>query len=61
MKERGATVLLVAHRMSLMPIVDELMIIQDGMIAAFGPRDEILEKVAPSRPVTPAPSTRRVA
>lgn len=44
-KARGTTVLLVAHRMSMMPLVDGLMIVQDGRLVAFGPRDEILKKI----------------
>jgi len=55
-KARGTTILLVAHRMTMLPIVDSLLIVQDGRIAAYGPRDEILQKIAPPRHVTvPAP------
>lgn len=55
-KARGTTILLVAHRMGMMPVVDKLLIVQDGRIAAFGPRDEIMAKIASARPVSvPAP------
>ena len=57
-KARGTTVLLVAHRMSMMPIVDGLLIIQEGRVAAYGPRDEILRKINAQKTVsapTPQP------
>ncbi|WP_114227861.1 MULTISPECIES: type I secretion system permease/ATPase [Sphingomonas] len=48
-KNNGTTVILVAHRMSMLPIVDRLMVIQAGRLAAYGPRDEVLAKIAPPR------------
>jgi ATP-binding cassette subfamily C protein len=54
-KARGTTILLVAHRMSMMPIVDGLLIIQDGRVAAYGPKDEVLRKITAQKTV-PAPS-----
>jgi ATP-binding cassette subfamily C protein len=47
LKGEGRTILIVAHRLSVLPIVDRLMVIQDGRLAMFGPRDEILRKIAP--------------
>ena len=60
-KANGTTVLLVAHRMSLLPIVDALMVVQNGRIAAYGPRDEVLAKIAPPSPLPIAPRTMGVA
>ncbi|WP_426266454.1 type I secretion system permease/ATPase [Sphingomonas sp. LHG3443-2] len=54
-KARGTTILLVAHRMSMMPIVDGLMIIQDGRVAAYGPKDEIMRQITAQKSV-PAPT-----
>ena len=54
LKARGTTVLMVAHRMSMLPIVDRLMVIKDGRLSAFGPRDDVLKLLAPARRV---PST----
>ncbi|URD61545.1 type I secretion system permease/ATPase [Sphingomonas sp. KRR8] len=53
-KTNGTTVILVAHRMSMLPIVDRLMVIQAGRLAAYGPRDEVLAKIAPPRQPIPA-------
>jgi ATP-binding cassette subfamily C protein len=51
-RERGATCIVVAHRAGFMNIADKLMVVQDGRIEAFGPRDQIAAKLAPAgRPV----------
>jgi ATP-binding cassette subfamily C protein len=49
-KAKGTTILIVAHRMSVLPVVDTLLVIRDGVIAFHGPRDEILRKLAPQQP-----------
>lgn len=57
-KTRGTTILLVAHRMSMMPVVDGLLIVQDGRIAAYGPKHEVMQKISAQKAVpaaTPAP------
>ena len=46
-KAAGTTILIVAHRLSVLPVVDTLLVIRDGMVAMHGPRDEILRKLAP--------------
>jgi ATP-binding cassette subfamily C protein len=48
LKEDGLTILIVAHRQSMLPIVDKLLVIREGRVAMFGPRDEILRKIAPA-------------
>ena len=49
-RERGGTVIVVAHRPSAISVLDQLMMIRDGQIVAFGPKDEVLKKVM-ARPV----------
>jgi PrtD family type I secretion system ABC transporter len=44
-RERGGTVIVVAHRPSAISVLDQLMMIRDGQIVAFGPKDEVLRKV----------------
>lgn len=46
-KDRGTTIFLVAHRMSMLPIIDRIMVVREGRIMAFGPRDEVLKELAP--------------
>ena len=60
-KAQGTTILLVAHRMSMMPIVDGLLIIQDGRIAAYGPKDEILKEISAPKAVPASSSPCGVA
>ena len=47
LKARGMTILIVAHRLSVLPIVDKLLVIQDGRVSMFGKRDEVLRQIAP--------------
>ena len=49
LKERSATVIVITHRPSALAVVDKIMILADGEIKAIGPRDEILEKIAPGQ------------
>lgn len=41
-KARGAAVLTVAHRAGVIAAVDKVLVVRDGAIDAFGPRDEIM-------------------
>ena len=52
LKKRGMTQLVVAHRLSLLPVVDKLLVLQNGQISHFGPRDEILRQISPQAPAT---------
>jgi ABC-type protease/lipase transport system fused ATPase/permease subunit len=45
LKEESVTVILVAHRPSLLGGVDKVLVLRDGAIEAFGPRAEILSRV----------------
>jgi len=46
-KARGGIVLLVAHRREILGAVDLLLVMRGGTMQAFGPRDEVLAKLAP--------------
>ena len=49
-RARGGTVIVIAHRPSAIASLDRLMVLRDGRVFAFGPKDEILAKVL-ARPV----------
>jgi PrtD family type I secretion system ABC transporter len=49
-RARGGTVIVVAHRPSAISVLDQLMMISNGQVVAFGPKDEVLRKVM-ARPV----------
>lgn len=44
-RQSGATVILVAHRPALMKHASKVMVLRDGQVEAFGPKDEVLQKV----------------
>lgn len=45
LKERGVTLVLVAHQPSLVRQVDYLMVLGDGVVQMAGPREAIINKV----------------
>lgn len=44
-KERQASALVVAHRASIMNVIDGLLVIKDGRIEMYGPRDQVMAKL----------------
>lgn len=48
MKRKGSTIVLITHRTSVLRAVDKLMLLRDGQINAYGPRDEVLKAIAAS-------------
>lgn len=49
MKEHKITTVIIAHRPSILAAVDKILVLKNGGIEAFGPREEILARFAPSR------------
>jgi ATP-binding cassette subfamily C protein EexD len=47
LKARRATVVVISHRTGVLPAIDKLLVLKDGQIAAFGPRDEVRKKLQP--------------
>jgi len=52
LKHDGVTLIVVAHRPSLLSGVDKLLVLRDGAVEMFGPRAEIMARV--TRPAVPA-------
>lgn len=48
-KAGGATLVVVTHRPSLLESVDKILVLREGRMEAFGPRDEILELLLRSK------------
>lgn len=42
LKEKGTTLVIITHRTSILPVADAILLLRDGQVAAFGPRDEVL-------------------
>lgn len=50
LKQRSATMIIIAHRPEAIKHCDKLLALKDGSIVAFGPRDEVLQKIMPKPP-----------
>lgn len=63
LKQAGRTVVLITHRTSILAAVDKLLLLVEGTLQLFGPRDEVLAALAQrqqqaiARPVAVAPAT----
>lgn len=44
-KEEGKAVLVISHRSSLLAVVDLIAVLKEGLLAKFGPRDEVLAEL----------------
>jgi len=49
-KRRGLTVVLIAHRPSMMEIADSILVLKEGVIEQQGPRAEVLQALVAPRP-----------
>ncbi|SSC71111.1 unnamed protein product [Ciceribacter sp. T2.26MG-112.2] len=54
-KARGGIAIVVAHRDSVLAVLDRLLIMDQGAVKAFGPRDEIIKLLTQARPATQRP------
>ncbi|MET0445238.1 MAG: ATP-binding cassette domain-containing protein [Pseudorhodoplanes sp.] len=52
-RARKATVVIVTHRPSIAATCDKVLLMRDGMVEAFGPSAEVLNKVVGIRPNVP--------
>lgn len=60
-KERGAAVILIAHRPSILKATDKIMILQNGIIQRVAPRDELLPLLTGAAPrAVPAPNVKSI-
>jgi len=44
-KAGGASLVLVTHRPQILAIVDQIMVLREGRMQAYGPRDEVLRAI----------------
>jgi ATP-binding cassette subfamily C protein len=57
-RERGGIVVVIAHRPSALAGVDLVLVMEEGRVKSFGPKDEILSKVLRPVPAAQAPEPR---
>jgi ATP-binding cassette subfamily C protein len=54
-RERGAIVVVVAHRPIGIEAVDQILVLKDGRMQAFGPKEQVLAQVLQPRVAAPSP------
>jgi PrtD family type I secretion system ABC transporter len=61
LKKRGTTVVMISHRPNTLGVVDKLLLLREGTAELFGPRDEVIARLARPAPVhaVPAKTTAR--
>ncbi|MBF0583244.1 MAG: type I secretion system permease/ATPase [Magnetococcales bacterium] len=50
---QGKTVILVTHRASLLPLVDRVIVLEEGQILLDGPRQEVVERMSSGQQLRP--------
>lgn len=68
LKLRGATTVLITHRPSILNMVDNIMVLADGQVAAYGPANKVLEQMRTAKatataaqPAKPQPAVVNLA
>jgi ATP-binding cassette subfamily C protein EexD len=56
LKQKGCTALMITHRVSVLSHVQKLMFMNDGLVVAFGPRDDVFQQMKSFRTQTIAGS-----
>lgn len=59
-RARKGVAVVIAHRAGIIGIVDKLMVLRDGRVIEYGPRQQVLAKIQASTPA-PAPATNGAA
>ena len=54
LKESGSTVVIISHRTATIAAVDKILVLQDGLVEAFGDRDELMQRFAAQPPPKPS-------
>ncbi len=49
-KAQGTTLIVITHRPQILSVIDHMMVLTEGQIKAFGPRDEVLASLNPKKP-----------
>lgn len=54
-RDDGAAIVVVTHRASLLDVADKVLVLRDGRVASFGPRDAVIRPVPAARPTAASP------
>jgi ABC-type protease/lipase transport system fused ATPase/permease subunit len=55
LKKRKCTVVMVAHQPNLVRVADKVLVLRDGAVAMFGPREDVLKALLKSSSGAKAP------
>ncbi len=58
LKQQRVTVILVTHRNNILSRVDKLLILNDGLLALYGPRDQVIAHLQRNNPTPSASATQ---
>lgn len=61
LKALGRTVVVIGHRPGTFAVMDKLLVLRDGAVAAYGPRDEVLAALRQSAPAIQPPANMEKA
>jgi ATP-binding cassette, subfamily C, bacterial exporter for protease/lipase len=61
LKARGTTFVVMTHRTSVLAVADKMLVLRDGQVQAFGPRDEVLAALQKAAQQQQAPAQARPA
>lgn len=53
LKQRGATIIVITHRLGILSLVDRIMLLNEGTLVLDGPRDDVLAKLNQRPPQQP--------
>jgi PrtD family type I secretion system ABC transporter len=59
LKQAGTTLMIIAHRPSILASADRILYLNNGVVAALAPRDEVIANLAPAQ--SPDPETELAA
>lgn len=55
LKQKGVTVVLIGHRPNIVQFADKLLVLVNGQVQDFGPREAVLRKLSAGNPESPPP------
>ncbi|WP_235919497.1 type I secretion system permease/ATPase [Aureimonas psammosilenae] len=55
LRKMGSTVVVISHRMSALKFANKILLLRDGVVENFGPRDAVLAKLMPAPVAQPGP------
>ncbi|MBH2042948.1 MAG: type I secretion system permease/ATPase [Comamonadaceae bacterium] len=61
LKSRGTTFVIMTHRTSVLAVTDKMLVLQEGVMQAFGPRDDVLAALKKANEQAAAAQTARAA